>query len=98
MTAPLPPTSGPVGPGTPEEKMAGQDTGSPMGIVADHPDLGAMAAAAQAQAQAWTRDIAPLMDSPAGYGADGFTIAPPVAAGDGGSEWDSNVGFPHQGP
>jgi hypothetical protein len=69
-----------------------------MGIVADHPDLGAMAAAAQAQAQAWTRDIAPLMDSPAGYGADGFTIAPPVAAGDGGSEWDSNVGFPHQGP
>jgi hypothetical protein len=97
MTAPLPPTSGPAGSGTEQEK-----TGYPQGalagdIQADLPDLGAMSAEAQSNAHAWQSQIGPLMDSGQGYGGDGFTVAGGNAAGADG-DWPTDVSFPHDGP
>lgn len=94
MTAPIPPVSGPVGDGTPQERLSAQDTGAPMEIIADHPDLSGMVAQATADGIAHKEAIRPLLESPAGYGLGGFTIDDPLAA----DSWPSNVDFPHQGP
>jgi hypothetical protein len=98
MTAPLPPTSGPAGDGSEQSKLSYPQGGLAGNIEADHPDLSGVAAQSVANAEAWQEGIAPMLDSGAGYGMDGITIAPAVAAGDSADEWDSSVSFPHAGP
>ena len=91
MTAPLPPTSGPT---SAEERLAAEDNGTAMEIIAPHPDLSGMAADAVSSGDAWCAGASQWADSPQGAGSDGFTLGNEGATG----EWDSNVSFPHQGP
>jgi len=95
MTAPLPPTTGPV-PVSDRLDPALQGSTGPE-IEADLPDLDAMSAEAVANAHTWQQQIAPLMDSAAGYGLDGTTVDGGNAAGADG-DWPTNMSFPHQGP
>ncbi len=91
MTAPLPPTAGPV---SAEQRLAAEDHGTPPDIQAPLPDLGAMAADAESAGNAWCAGASKWADSPQGAGEGGFTLGNEGATG----EWDSDVSFPHQGP
>ena len=82
---------------TAEARLVLQMPATSMDIQAPSPDLGPMAAQAQANAHAWQAQIGPLMDSPQGYGGDGFTVAGGNAAGADG-DWPTDVSFPHAGP
>jgi hypothetical protein len=94
----LPPTDGPVvAAPAPAVNIANQDPGVPMEIIAEHPDLSAIAAAAVANGHQWEQGIAPLLDSAQGFGSAGFSISGGNAAGADGN-WPTNVDFPHQGP
>lgn len=98
MTAPIPPTDGPVvAAPAPAINIANQDPGVPMEILADHPDLSAMNDEAMSAGERWQESIRPLMDSPAGYGADGFQISGDHPAGADGN-WVTDMAFGHQGP
>jgi hypothetical protein len=90
MTAPLPPTEGPV---SAEQRLAAEDHGTPPDIQAPLPDLGAMAADAESSGKAWNAGAAEWAASPQGAGEGGFTLGGATAG-----EWDSDVSFPHQGP
>jgi hypothetical protein len=90
MTAPLPPTSGPV---SSQERLAAEDHGTPPDIQAPLPDLGAMAADAESAGKAWCAGASKWATSPQGAGEGGFTLGGATAG-----DWDSNVSFPHQGP
>ena len=92
MTAPLPPTAGPVPLGDRLDPAFQEPTGP--AIEADHPDLAGTAADAEAAGKAWSAGASAWADSPQGAGSDGFTLTDDDAAG----EWDSGVSFPHQGP
>ena len=92
MTAPLPPTAGPVPLGDRLDPSLQEPTGPE--IEADHPDLSGVAAAAEAAGKAWCDGAGAWAASPQGAGMDGFTLTDDGAAG----EWDSDVSFPHQGP
>jgi len=91
MTAPLPPTDGPV---SAEQRLAAEDHGVAPDIQAPLPDLGSMAAEAESAGKAWCAGASEWADSPQGAGEGGFTLGNEGATG----EWDSNVSFPHQGP
>jgi hypothetical protein len=91
MTAPLPPTEGPV---SSQERLAAEDHGTAMEIIADHPDLSGTVQAAESAGNAWNAGASQWADSPQGAGAGGFTLTDEGATG----EWDSDVSFPHQGP
>ena len=90
MTAPLPPTDGPV---SSEQRLAAEDHGTPPDIQAPIPDLSSMAAAAESSGKAWCAGASEWADSPQGAGEGGFTLGGATPG-----EWDSNVSFPHQGP
>ena len=91
MTAPLPPTAGPV---SAEQRLAAEDHGTAPDIQAPLPDLGSMAADAESAGNAWCAGASKWADSPQGAGEGGFTLGNEGATG----EWDSDVSFPHQGP
>jgi hypothetical protein len=91
MTAPLPPTSGPV---SSQERLAAEDHGVPPDIFAPLPDLAGTAAAAESAGEAWCAGASQWADSAQGAGEGGFTLGNEGATG----EWDSDVSFPHQGP
>jgi hypothetical protein len=97
MTAPLPPTSGAVGDGSEQSKLSYPQGALAGDIQASLPDLDAMADQAQSNAHEWQAQVGPLMDSAAGYGLGGLTIAGGNAAGADG-DWPTNVSFPHEGP
>jgi hypothetical protein len=90
MTAPLPPTDGPI---SAEARLAAEDHGEPPDIQAPLPDLSAAAAAAESAGKAWCAGASEWAASPQGAGEGGFTLGGATAG-----EWDSNVSFPHQGP
>jgi hypothetical protein len=95
MTVPTPPVAGPVPLGDRlDPSLQGGVAGD---IQASLPDLDAMSAEAQSNAHAWQEQIRPLMDSPAGYGADGLTVDGGNAAGADG-DWPTDMSFGHQGP
>ena len=91
MTAPLPPTDGPV---SSEQRLAAEDHGVAPDIQAQLPDLSAMAASAVSTGEAWCAGASEWADSVQGAGEGGFTLGNEGATG----EWDSDVSFPHQGP
>ena len=95
MTAPLPPTSGPVPLG--EKTDASMQGGTGPEIEASLPDLAGIAQAAQSAGEAWNAGGAKWADSPQGAGLDGFTLGGDTPSGADGS-WDPDVLFPHQGP
>lgn len=97
MTVPLPPTSGPVSDGSEQSKLSYPQGALAGDIQASLPDLAAMSADAQSNAHAWQQQIAPMMDSDAGYGGDGITVDGGNAAGADGN-WPTNMSFPHEGP
>jgi len=98
MTAPLPPTDGPVvAAPSPAVNIAHQDPSSPMEIIADHPDLSGIASAAEAKGEAWQSSMRPLMESPPGYGSDGFQVSGDHPTGADGN-WAVDMSFPHEGP
>ena len=90
MTAPLPPTAGPV---SAEQRLAAEDHGTPPDIQAPLPDLGSMAADAESSGKAWCAGASEWATSDQGAGEGGFTLGGATAG-----DWDSNVSFPHQGP
>jgi len=92
MTAPLPPTAGPVPLGDRLDPAFQEPTGPD--IAAPAPDLAGAAEAAVSAGKAWCAGTSAWADSPQGAGAGGFTLTDDGAAG----EWDSDVAFPHQGP
>ena len=92
MTAPLPPTAGPVPLGDRLDPAFQEPTGPD--IQAPLPDLAGAAADAESAGKAWCAGAGEWADSPQGAGSGGFTLTNAAAAG----EWDSNVAFPHQGP
>ena len=92
MTAPLPPTAGPVPLGDRLDPAFQEPTGPD--IAATLPDLAAAAADAESAGKAWAAGASAWADSPQGAGSGGFTLTDDGAAG----EWDSGVNFPHQGP
>jgi hypothetical protein len=94
MTAPLPPTDGPV---SSQERLAAEDHGTPMGIIADHPDLSGITDQAVSLGEAWNAGAAQWADSPQGDGLGGYTLAGDQPAGADGT-WNSDMSFPHQGP
>jgi hypothetical protein len=91
MTAPLPPTSGPV---SSQERLAAEDHGTPPDIQAPLPDLSAMTENAVSAGKAWCGGAAEWAESAQGAGGGGFNLTDEGATG----EWDSDVSFPHQGP
>ncbi len=95
--AELPPTEGPVGDGTAQERLSAQDAGVPPGILAPLEDLTGITAGAEAAGNAWQESIGPLLDSPAGYGSDGFEIEGDHPTGADGN-WPSSMAFEHEGP
>jgi hypothetical protein len=98
MTAPLPPTDGPMGEGSPAEKLSGDlQGGLAPDIQADLPDLAGIAEQAKAAGDAWQAGAAAWADSPQGAGADGWTLSGDQPAGADGV-WNSDMSFPHQGP
>jgi hypothetical protein len=90
MTAPLPPTDGPI---SAEARLAAEDHGEPPDIQAPLPDLSAMTADAESAGKAWCAGASKWAESPQGAGEGGFTLGGATAG-----DWDSNVSFPHQGP
>jgi hypothetical protein len=94
MTAPLPPTSGPVSAG---DRGGMQGAEQPMDIQAPLQDLSAMAAEAEAAGNAWQAGAGAWADSPQGAGLGGFTLAGDHPAGADG-DWPVDMSFPHQGP
>jgi len=94
MTAPLPPTDGPV---SSEQRLAAEDHGTPPDIQAALPDLSAMAASAVSTGNAWCAGASEWADSPQGAGEGGFTLAGGHPSGADG-EWPDSMQFPHQGP
>jgi hypothetical protein len=90
MTAPLPPTAGPV---SAEQRLAAEDHGVAPDIQAPLPDLAAMAADAESAGKSWCAGAEEWATSPQGAGEGGFTLGGATAG-----DWDSNVSFPHQGP
>lgn len=96
MTAPLPPTSGPVPPG--EKTSAGlQGAVQGMDIQAPAEDLAGITAQAVSAGQAWCAGTADWADSPQGAGLGGFTLAGDHPSGADG-DWPDDMSFPHQGP
>lgn len=94
MTAPLPPTSGPV---TSQERLAAEDHGVPPDIQAPLPDLSGMAAEAVSAGEAWNAGAADWADSPQGDGLDGYTLGGDRPSGADG-DWPSDMSFGHRGP
>ena len=92
MTAPVPPTAGPVPLGDRLDPAFQGPTGPE--IEAARPDLAGVAAAAEAAGKAWCAGAGEWADSAQGSGSGGFTLTDDGATG----EWDSDVAFPHQGP
>ena len=90
MTAPLPPTDGPV---SSEQRLAAEDHGVAPDIQAQLPDLSAMAASAVSTGEAWCTGASEWADSPQGAGEGGFSLGGATPG-----PWDSDVSFPHQGP
>lgn len=90
MTAPLPPTDGPI---SAEARLAAEDHGEPPDIQAPLPDLSAMTDAAESSGKAWCAGASEWVRSPQGAGEGGFTLGGATAG-----EWDSDVSFSHQGP
>lgn len=98
MTAPLPPTEGPVvAAPAPSVNIAHQDAGTPMEIIADHPDLTGIAAGAVAKGDAWAESAHQLWDSPAGSFGDGYQLGGDHPTGADGN-WQDDMSFPHEGP
>lgn len=91
MTAPLPPTDGPI---SAEARLAAEDHGEPPDIQAPLPDLSGITASAESAGKAWNAGAASWAESPQGDGLGGYTLTDEGATG----EWDSDVSFPHQGP
>jgi hypothetical protein len=94
MTAPLPPTSGPI---SSQERLAAEDHGTPPDIQAPLPDLAAMAADAESTGKAWCAGASEWADSDQGAGEGGFTLAGGHPAGADG-DWPDSMSFSHQGP
>lgn len=95
MTAPLPPTAGPVPVG--EHDSASMQGGTRGDIEAPPLDLAGTAAAAVSAGEAWNAGASQWADSPQGAGLDGFTLGGDTPSGADG-DWDPDVSFPHQGP
>ena len=90
-----PPTDGPVvAAPAPEINIANQDSSNPMPQAADLPDLSGTFASATMAGQAWCNDAGEILDSPAGFGLDGYIIT----ADDMAPDWPTGMMFPHQGP
>ena len=97
MTAPLPPTDGPVGDGTEQSKLSYPQGALAPDIQADLPDLAGIAEEAKAAGDAWQAGAAQWADSPQGAGSDGWTLAGDKPTGADGT-WNPDMSFPHQGP
>jgi hypothetical protein len=94
MTAPLPPTEGPV---SAADRLAAQDNGTAPDIQAPLLDLSGTAAAAVSAGDAWCAGAAGWADSPQGAGLGGFTLQGDHPSGADG-DWPVDMSFPHQGP
>jgi hypothetical protein len=90
MTAPLPPTDGPI---SAEARLAAEDHGEPPDIQASLPDLSAMTENAVSAGKAWCAGASEWAASAQGAGEGGFSLGGATAG-----EWDSDVSFSHQGP
>jgi hypothetical protein len=96
MTAPLPPTSGPI---SSQERLAAEDHGTPPDIQAPS-QVAAVTAefdGATAAGKAWQSQAGQVLESPQGFGSGGYSITMPDPDGD--EPWSSSsMMFPHQGP
>ena len=93
MTAPIPPTSGPV----PASERPDHGAVQPMDIQAPLLDLSGTAAEAEAAGQAWQAGAAKWADSPQGAGGDGWTLSGDHPSGADG-DWPVDMSFHHEGP
>jgi len=94
MTAPLPPTDGPV---SSEQRLAAEDNGVSPDIQAPLQDLSGIAAEAVSAGEAWQSGGAAWADSPQGAGLGGWTLGGDHPAGADG-DWPEDMSFGHQGP
>jgi hypothetical protein len=93
MTAPLPPTSGPVSAG---DRGGMQGAEQPMDIqqpLLEGPIAAGMAAAVSAE-EGRQQEAAVLAGSPQGFGSGGFSPSPSSE----GTHWNTDMSFEHQGP
>ena len=98
-TSVQPPTDGPVvAAPAPSVNIANQDSSNPMPQAADLLDLSAVTADAVAAGQAWAASAGQILDSPQGFGLDGYQVHGDTPAGAAHGHWPTDMMFPHQGP
>ena len=90
-----PPTDGPVvAAPAPEVNIANQDGGMAMPRPAPLEDLSGTVAGATSAGIAWSNEAGTILNSPQGFGLDGYVVTDDPAAAD----WPTGMMFPHQGP
>ena len=94
-TSAEPPTDGPVvAAPAPEVNIANQDASNPMPRPAPLEDLAGTVAGATSAGNAWSNEAGKILNSPQGFGLDGYIVTDDPAAAD----WPTGMMFPHQGP